>query len=211
MRRRMRPGKLVSILVVLLCACSESPEAAEPGDVDLRVLRRSFGCGTASADADACTTIEAFAQAHAISQWPDAGEELRFVGIDRCADPTAADGTAYQLVYLRPDPPGSEPREVPYRFALGPLTPGRDAPESQRAALDALARGRHTSVAVRDLPVDATWDPSVFRPLVRAPSGISVTDELSIWYLRMKGDRLYVVSPTVQLGCASELHRVPPG
>ncbi|MBX7191240.1 MAG: hypothetical protein K1X94_04255 [Sandaracinaceae bacterium] len=207
---------LVALIALLApvggCSGCEGQDhgSAGPPEVDLTSLRAGFRCGRAEADADACAAIDAFEHAGTVTDWPAIGAEHRFIGRDHCVEPTGAAGAAaYQIVYLLRDPVATGP--LPYRAAFASMQLGDSAPARDRDAIAALARGEAAPAALTPEALQTYWPVSsadIFRPLAHSSSGVSVSDDPPIWYLRADGDRLLLVSASIQGGCASELHRV---
>ncbi len=193
----------------LVTGCSGAePAPVTVTDLDTAPLHEGFHCAEASADVHACAALEAFDHGTPISAWPAIGEEQRFIGVEHCVEPTSTAGvSSYEVVYLRRDPVGSRP--LPYLAAFASMQLGATAPETDRAAMAALARGEAARSALTPEALETYWPvsmASIFRPLVAA--GRSTADDPPIWYLRASGDRLLLVSASIQGGCASELHRV---
>jgi hypothetical protein len=215
----MRATTVLTFLSVLSACGGSTPP--EPSDVDLAPARAGFHCGEAQADTAACNVLDGFAHAGAISDWPTGTDVQVWLGVDHCVSPTAGPGyAAYQLVYLRSGE-GSPPlgtiapaRVLPYAGVFGSSQLDTSAMPGAAAALAAIAQGQPpdpstTSELWRTIPESGE---GAYRRLVRTLSGVSVGDgdaTTGIWFLRGDATRLFLVGPTVQGGCASELHRVP--
>lgn len=215
MQHRRRHA-LATVLVLSSCGSTPPPE---PSDVDLATARAGFRCGAAaSPDAvEACRVIDAFAAAGPVTSFPTGDEVQIWLGVDHCVQPTATPAFAtYQLVYLRAGA-GSPPlsasaaaRTLPYSAVFGSDQVNVAGMPDLAAALASLVRDER--------PASDVWRGSfptgdgAYRTLVRTLSGTSVGDDTAdtgIWFLRSDGTHLLLVGPTIQGGCASELHRVP--